>query len=110
MAIINWSESIILVDLPLEPGMFDELDDVAKTIRQKHDCNVVLDFSGIEIMTGPGIDRVSILYKLLTEHKSKLVLCNVFREIKRVFISNKLDRLEFSDDKSTTLISLKMTG
>ena len=105
MGIQNWSKNIILVHLPLEPRMFDELDVVARTIRERHDCNVVLDFSGIEIMTGPGIARILILFDLLIKYKHSLVLCNVSRKIKDVFISNGLDRLKFSDDKLTTILA-----
>lgn len=107
MTIMNWSESIILVNLPLEPRMFDELDVVAKTIRERRNCNVVLDFSGIEIITDPGIDRVSILYKLLIKHRGELVLCNVSRKIKDIFTSNRLNRLKFADSRSTALASLQ---
>jgi len=110
MTIQNWSKSIILVDLPLEPKMFDELDVVARTIRERHDCNIVLDFSGIDIITGPGIARIVILYNLLIEYKYSMVLCNVSRKIKNIFTSNKLNCLKFADGRSTALASLQKTG
>ena len=107
MTIHNWSKSIILVDLPLEPKMFDELDLVARTIREKRGCNIVLDFSGIDIITDPGIARILILYNLLIKYKRSLVLCNVSRKIKNTFTSNKLNRLKFVDGRSAALASLR---
>lgn len=111
MRIQNWSKNIILVYLSPEPKMFDELDVVTITIRKKHDCDVVLDLSGIEIMTAPGSARLLTLHNLLTQHKRRLILCNVSREIKHIFISNELDRLQLTNDKiSVALKALQVAS
>ena len=51
MGIQNWSENIILVDLPAEPLMSDELKTIADIVRDRGDCDVVMDFSNIDIIT-----------------------------------------------------------
>ena len=48
MGIQNWSENIVLVDLPQEPQIGDELTSVTEIVRDRGDCDVVLDFSSID--------------------------------------------------------------
>jgi len=49
MGIKNWSKDIILVELPPEPEIAEELKAVAEIVRDKGDCNVVLDFCQVDI-------------------------------------------------------------
>jgi hypothetical protein len=49
MAIQNWSEDIILVDLPAEPEMGDELKTITEIVRDRGDCDLVVDFSSVDI-------------------------------------------------------------
>jgi hypothetical protein len=51
MGIQNWSENIILVDLPSEPMMGDELKTVIEIVKDRGDCDVVMDFSSVDIIT-----------------------------------------------------------
>ena len=46
MGIQSWSEDILLVDLPAEPDLGEELKTVITTVRDRGDCDVVIDFSG----------------------------------------------------------------
>jgi hypothetical protein len=48
MGIQNWSEEIILVDLPPEPDMGEELKTVTQVARDRGDCEVVIDFSKVD--------------------------------------------------------------
>jgi len=45
MSVQNWSEHVVLVNLPAEPQMADDLADVAYRVRHRHDCDVVIDCS-----------------------------------------------------------------
>ena len=45
MGIQNWSEDIILVELPEEPQIAEELEAVTDIVRNRGDCDLVMDFS-----------------------------------------------------------------
>ena len=65
MGIQNWSEDIILVDLPQEPNMGDELKTVTDMARDRGDCDVVIDFSDVDIVTSSSLSKLLKLRKLL---------------------------------------------
>ncbi|TFG49448.1 MAG: hypothetical protein E4H40_02985, partial [Candidatus Brocadiia bacterium] len=67
MGIQNWSEDIILVDLPQEPNMGDELKTVIEMVRDRGDCEVVADFSEVDIITSSSISKLLKLRKLLAD-------------------------------------------
>ena len=52
MGIQNWSEDIILVDLPCEPDLQEELKAVTEIVCNRGDCDVIADFSSVDIVTG----------------------------------------------------------
>ncbi len=63
MGIQDWSENVILVDLPQEPEMGDELKTVTEVVRDRGDCDVVIDFSEhryhnfIELIEAPETEK-----------------------------------------------------
>ncbi len=111
MAIQNWSEDIILVDLPCEPEMADELDTVTTAVRDRGDCDVVIDFSGVDIVTSSSISKLLKLRKLLGDCGHRLVFCSVAAATKGIFTVTGLDGIfELADDKFVALASLQMVG
>ncbi len=111
MAIQNWSEDIILVDLPPEPEMADELETVTSTVRDRGDCEVVIDFSGVDIVTSSSISKLLKLRKLLGDCGHRLVFCSVAPATKGIFTVTGLDGIfELADDKFVALASLQMVG
>ena len=58
MGIQNWSEDILLVDLPQEPEMGDELKTVIAEFRDRGDCDVVIDFSNVDIVTSSSLSKL----------------------------------------------------
>ncbi|MHC4694595.1 MAG: hypothetical protein ACYS67_17790, partial [Planctomycetota bacterium] len=65
MGIQNWSETIVLVDLPQEPEMGDELKAVTEIIRDRGDCDLVVDFSSVDIVTSSSLSKLLKLRKLV---------------------------------------------
>ena len=65
MGFQNWSDDIILVDLPREPRMRSELKTLIEIVRDRGDCDVVVDFSSVDIMTSTSISGLLRLRKLL---------------------------------------------
>jgi anti-anti-sigma factor len=107
MGIENWSADIILAHLSQEPKMADELNAVTEIIRQRGDCDVVIDFSSIDFLNTSGIAKLLTLRKLLTECGHRAVLCSVSEAVKGIFMVTGLDRVfDFADDKFAALSGL----
>jgi anti-anti-sigma factor len=111
MGIQNWSDDIILVDLPQEPNMGDELKTVTDISRDRGDCDVVIDFSKIDIVTSSSLSKLLKLRKLLADCGHKLVFCNVAPATKGIFTVTGLDGIfELADDKFVALASLQIVN
>jgi len=107
MGIQDWSEDTILVDLSGEPEMGNELITVTKMVRDRGDCDVVIDFSGVDIVTSSSLSNLLKLRKMLSDSGHKLVLCSVSSPTKGLFMITGLDgSFEFANDKSEVLGSL----
>ena len=111
MGIQNWSEDIILVDLPQEPNMGDELKTVIEMVRDRGDCDVVIDFSNIDIVTSSSLSKLLKLRKLLADCEHRLVFCNVAPATRGIFTVTGLDGIfELADDKFVALASLQIVS
>jgi anti-anti-sigma factor len=111
MGIQDWSDDIILVDLPSEPEMGDELKTVTEMVRDRGDCEVVIDFSNVDIITSSSISKLLKLRKLLADCGHRLVFCSVAAATKGIFTVTGLDGIfEFADDKFVALAGLQMVG
>ena len=110
MGIQDWSEDIILVDLPGEPDMLDELKTVTEMARDRGDCDVIVDFSSVDIVTSSSISAFLRLNKLLTDCEHRLVFCNVPAATRKIFTITGLEEIfEFVDDKFVALAGLQLT-
>ncbi|HNY79722.1 MAG: STAS domain-containing protein [Sedimentisphaerales bacterium] len=111
MGIQNWSEEIILVDLPQEPELGDELKTVTEAVRDRGDCEVVIDFSEVDIITSSSLSKLLKLRKLVGDCGHRLVFCSVAPATKGIFTITGLDGIfEIVDDKFVALASLQMVG
>jgi len=98
------SEGIVTVDLSAGPKMLDELDSVVRTVRDKDDFDVVIDFANVDILFSPGIAKLMELREVLHERGHRLVLYGVSQAIQGIFAVTGLDHvIEFADDKVTAL-------
>ena len=108
MGFQNWSDDIILVDLPREPRMRNELKTIIEIVRDRGDCDVVVDFAGADIMTSTSISGLLRLRKLLADCGHRLIFCNVPAATRGVFSVVGLDEVfEFADDKFVALASIQ---
>ncbi len=111
MSIHRWSEDVILVDLPQELEKHSELQTVIGMVRDRGDCDVVIDFSGVAVLGGRGLAWLLELRRLLQDGGHKLTLCSVAPATKGVFTITRLAHLfEFLEDRFATLASLQMIG
>jgi anti-anti-sigma factor len=108
MGFQNWSDDIILVDLPREPRMRSELKTLVEIVRDRGDCDVVMDFLNVDIMTSTSISGLLRLRKLLADCGHRLIFCNVPPATRGVFSVVGLDEVfEFADDKFAALASIQ---
>ncbi len=108
MAIEKLSDEVILVVLAKEPQLRHELEAINETISDDGDCDVVVDFAGVEILTSSSISNLVILRNLLRERGRKLVLCNVALATRGLFHVVGLEGFfDYADDKFAALASLQ---
>ncbi len=108
MGIQNLSENVVLVDLPQEPEMADELISVTEVVRDRDGCNVVIDFSKVDIVTSSSLSKLLKLRKVLADCGHRLVFCSVAAPTRGIFKVTALDRIfELADDKSVALAGLQ---
>ncbi len=111
MGIQNWSENIVLVDLPQEPEMSDELKSVIEIVRDRGDCDVVIDFSSVDIVTSSSLSKLLKLRKMLADCAHRLVFCSVAAVTRGIFTVTGLDGIfELADDKFVALAGLQMVS
>ena len=111
MGIQNWSEDVILVDLPEEPEIGDELATVTDMVRDRGNCDVVIDFSSVDIVTSSSLAKLLKLRKLLVDCGHRLVFCSVAPATRGIFTVTGLDGIfELVDDKFVALASLQVVS
>ena len=108
MGIQNFSEDALLVELPpKEPRIANELRHVNETVSNKDNCNVIIDFSKVEILSSVSISNLMILRDMLSGFGHQLVLCSVSLPVKGIFTVIGLETLfDFTNDKFTALESI----
>src|SRR3974390_672841 len=100
MGIKTWSKNMVLVALPAEPQMSDELKAVADIIKDRGDCDVVTDFSAIDIISSSSLSKLLKLRKQLADSGHQLIFCNVAPATKGIFAVTGLEGIfKVVDDK-----------
>jgi len=109
MSAQNWSEQVILVELPPEPEVVAELQQTVQLVREKDDCDVVVDFSNVDILTSNSLAELVRLQTLLAQCRRKMVLCHVNTATKGIFSVTGLDELfEIVDEKFDALATVQV--
>jgi anti-anti-sigma factor len=109
MGIENLSDDVFLVTLSKEPELRHELEAVNETISNDGGRDVVIDFTGVELLTSSSISNLIILHNLLQDQGHNLVLCNVSLPTKGLFNVAGLSGLfEFAEHKYAALAKLQV--
>ena len=111
MSIQRWSEDVILMELPRELEKHAELQTVIGMVRDKGDCDVVIDFSHVDVVGGACLAGLLEVRRLLKDCGHKLTLCSVAPAIQGVFTIARLDDLfEFAEDRFAALARPQMVA
>ena len=109
MSIQDWSENIVIIELPKEPQITEEVQMAIDIFKDRADCNIIVDFSEVDIITSSGISALLTLNKMITDSKFQLILCNVSKATKNIFdVIGLLEVFDFINDKFLALASLQM--
>jgi anti-anti-sigma regulatory factor len=110
-SIQRWSEDVILVDLPQNLTKHGELQAVTAMLRAGCVCDVVVDFSRVQVVGGTLLTQLQKIKRLVHEGGHKLILCDVTPAMRGVFTIAHIDGLfEFADDRFTALASPRLVG
>jgi len=102
------SQGILTVELPPEPELGSELEIVTEVVRGGACCNVVVDFSDVDIVTSSSISKLLKLNKLLSEFGHRLILCNAAPATEGIFKITGLDVVfEFAADEPAAFALIK---
>jgi len=83
----NLQKNIILVKLASsDKKITEELKELNEKICQKKECDLVLDFSNVEIINSSNISNLLILRSFLEKNGHKLFLCNVQMITRCIFV------------------------
>ena len=103
----NLSAHVLLITLPAEPQLSRDLEVVASSTHPASDCDVIVDFSLVEILSSATICHLIVLERVLSAAGRALVLCSASPTVKAVFRRVGLHKLfRFADDELTALQSL----
>jgi anti-anti-sigma factor len=77
MGIQNGPDGAILVDLPEEPALEEELEEVLRLVGTLVACDVVIDFARVTVLNSTCLAALLRLRNHLQTHGGRLVLCGV---------------------------------
>ena len=91
MEIQNLTDDVILVKVHREPEMGGELQTVCDIVNDRGDCDIILNFSEVDIITSPSLAKLLKLRKTLEEQGHQLIFCSVQEFTKHAFEVTGLD-------------------
>ena len=109
MQIQYFSDHVLGVSLPPAELQIDqELAAVNKLLSDNVDFDVIIDFSGIEMITSVSLSNLVILRTFLEDRGRKLILCNVKFATKCIFkVAGLESSFEFGGDVPSVLQQLQ---
>lgn len=108
MSIQHPPQDLIVIHLPFkELQIDDELKTINETVAQNPDCDVIIDFSRVEVIISSSLSNLLILQNLLAERGRRLVFCNVSVITKCVFrIAGFDEAFEFANDRPAAVAAV----
>jgi anti-anti-sigma factor len=111
MGIQHWSDNIIVVDLPEEPELAEEIETLVDMVAGEDHCSVVVDFAGVDVITSSSLSKLLQLRKILVGCGRRLIFCSIPPTTRGVFKVTGLEQaFELADDKFAALATLEMIG
>jgi anti-anti-sigma regulatory factor len=110
MEIEHLPENVLFVCLQ-EPQLRDELVAINDILSNECTCDVIIDFSSVEMLTSEGISSLIILERLLNSLGHKIILCAVSSNNLQVLERTGIQPLfEFARDECAALQSIRSSS
>ncbi len=112
MTICDYSDNIIVIELPPEPDLRAELDRAMEIIQAKCTSDVIMDFSKVDIMTSMSLSGFLKVREAICEASRRLIFCNAKPITKDIFKVTCFDGVfEFTDnlDQAVEILSKAKT-
>ncbi|SDL30474.1 STAS domain-containing protein [Halarsenatibacter silvermanii] len=93
---LNYQEdkAIVSIDKKLDLTNADEMDEITARLMEKEFEEVVLDFSGVEMIDSIGMGKILLLNRKLTDRDCELRIRNVDTDyVRKMFKMVKLDEV-----------------
>jgi len=104
----NVAEDIIVVELHREPQLKDGLRTITDVVHDRGDCDVILDFTGVDIITSQSLSMLLKLRQLLIDCGHRLIFCNINSFTRGAFQITGLDGIfEVVGDRPAALAELQ---
>lgn len=112
MGIKNLSQDVLLVELPSKsPKIAAELKAVNEAVSKNGDCDVIIDFSRVEIINSSNISNLLILHNMQAGRGHRIILCNVATVTKCIFVVAGLnDVFEFAKNVDSAMATVGQAG
>jgi anti-anti-sigma factor len=106
----NLVSDIITFELQREPQMNGELQAVFDITAEHSDCNVILDFTYVDIITSSSLTKLLKLRQTVLASSRRLIICNLHQFTKSAFEVTGLNGVfELAADKPAALAILRST-
>jgi anti-anti-sigma regulatory factor len=93
----SWSRHVVIVRLPPEPQINDELDTVIQVAVNDTSFDIIVDFADVQTISQPSLCRLVILHRILQKAARQLGFCNISHAIRSVFKTHRIGRFIESD-------------
>ena len=112
MGIKNLSKDVLLVELPSKsPKIAAELKALNEAVSKMGDCDVIVDFSRVEIINSSNISNLLILHNMQTGCGHRVILCSVATVTKCIFVVAGLNNVfEFAKDVDSAMATVGQAG
>ena len=113
MALIDWSDTILIVDLGDEPTFSDDMIALRRRLEDAADVDavpdVILNMQAVSVLNSSNLAQILTAKKKLTQAGRRLRVCAVQDGVWSVMLMSGLDAvLSFAEDVSTSLASLQI--
>lgn len=108
MTICDYSDNIIVIELPGEPDLRAELDRTMEILQAGCSNDVIMDFSKVDIMTSMSLSGFLKVREVICKVKKRLIFCNTKPITKDIFKVTCFDGVfEFADnlDQAVEMLS-----
>lgn len=109
MAIIQWSDKILIVELADEPQFSEDVNALVRRLDEGPAVDVVLNMSAVTYLNSSNIAQILKLRTKISNASGRMKICSVDNAVWSVLLITGLDKIfDFTEDVSTSLASLQM--